>query len=367
MIIFKQTIQRIIKNKVRFFIIMVIPLIFILVFAMQSQVSLSIDIVDKDGSALSGKLADTLRNMYQSKVEIYDENAVHDRIYSYQSDYCIIIEPGFEQKLLDGREPEIRELYVFEKEKLYFAKMKIESFVSEIKLLAAGVNYDKDKFNSALKAFEDGSLSTASGSETDGKKTQTRIAMGFMIQFMLYMSVITAGIILEDKSSGVFFRMFYAPVTLKRYITENLAAFLIVGVLQAVVILSLLKWVFGFYLGNSPVSFYILMIAFAIVCISLGTWLVSLFRKPLYAYLTIALITSPLVMLGGCYWPKEFMSDTVNSIARFLPTSWVMQSVDRLIYDGKNILDLGLEVFILLIFAAIFLAAGLIKKVDISR
>lgn len=82
MIIFRQTVNRIIKNKVRFVIIMVIPFMFVLLFAMQSEISLSIDIVDKDGSFLSGKLADTLKGMYQSKVELLDENDENDRIYS---------------------------------------------------------------------------------------------------------------------------------------------------------------------------------------------------------------------------------------------------------------------------------------------
>lgn len=367
MIIFKQAVDRIAKNKVRFAVIMVIPFMFILLFATQTKISLSIDVVDKDGSFLSGKLADTLKGINQAKVESVDESDVNDRIYSYQSDYAVIIEPGFEQSLLEGRDPDIREFYIFEKEKLFFAQMEIESFITDVKLLAAGVGYDRDKFLKAFEAFENGKLTTANGSEISGKQTQTRTAIGFLIQFMLYMSVVTAGIILEDKSNGVFYRVFYAPVTLTRYVAENLAAFVIVGALQVVVILSILKWGFGFYFGSSPVSFYIILTVFSLVCIALGTWLVSLFKKPLYAYLAILCITTPLIMLGGCYWPKEFMSDTVNLMARFLPTSWIMQGVDRLLYDGKTILDLGMEAVILLIFAGIFLAAGLIRKVDISK
>lgn len=367
MIIFKQAVNRILQNKIRLVIIMVIPFMFILLFAMQSKISLSIDVVDKDGSFLSGRLTDTLKAIYQSRVQILNENDINDRIYSYQSDYAVIIEPGFEQSLLEGKDPDIREFYIFEKEKLFFAQMQVESFITNVKLLAAGVDYDKNKFLKAYDGFEDGKLATANGSAASGRQTQTRTSMGFLIQFMIYMSVVTAGIILEDKSNGVFFRVFYAPITLKRYIVENLAAFVIVGVFQVVVILSVLKWVFGFYFGSSPISFYIILSVFSLVCICLGTWLVSLFKKPLYAYLSILFLTTPLIMLGGCYWPREFMSDTVNRIARFLPTSWVMQGVDKLLFDGKNILNLGMEIVILLIFAGVFLAAGLIRKVDISK
>ena len=366
MIIFRQAVKRIIQNKLRLIVLMIIPALFIILFAMQNETSLSIGVVDNDQTILSNKLIEGIKNIYEVKVKILDEKAVFDKTVSYQTDYSIIIEPGFEEKLMAGKNPEIKEFYIAEKEKLFYARMYIENYIYNMKLIANGVGFDKDGFSNALKKYDDGSLSVKNESGTGKKMPQSRAAMGFLIQFMLYMSVITAGLVLEDKGSGVFYRVFYAPVTLKRYFTENLAAFLIVGILQVSVVLVLVKSI-GLELGNSPLSMYILLIVFSLVCISLGIWLVSLFKKPLHAYLAIILVTTPLVMLGGCYWPKEFMPDTINKIALFLPTTWVMQGVDKFLYNGKNIMDALLEVLVLLIFSGIFMAAGLLRKVDISK
>lgn len=112
MIIFKQAAKRILRNKVRFIILMVIPMMFILMFAIQSDISFSIGVVDKDGSYLSGKMIDTLKAMYKTKIEVLDEKDVYDKIISYQEDYCIIIEQGFEQRLLKGEKPDLEEFYV---------------------------------------------------------------------------------------------------------------------------------------------------------------------------------------------------------------------------------------------------------------
>jgi len=131
-------------------------------------------------------------------------------------------------------------------------------------------------------------------------------------------------------------------------------------------ILTFMRFVFGLYIGKNPFNMYILFIIFAIVCVSMGIWLVSLFKKPIGAYLTIFLMATPLVMLGGCYWPRELMPDIMNNIARFVPTSWVMLGVEKIIYDGKGILDITLEIIVLFVFSGIFLAAGLLRKVDVS-
>ncbi|MDW7674836.1 MAG: ABC transporter permease [Bacillota bacterium] len=367
MIIFNQALKRIFLNKTKLLVLLVMPMLFIILFAMQEERSLTIGVVDNDHSTLSQKLANDLADIHRVKVTILEEKEVYDRSVSYQIDYAIIIESGFEERLMSGEKPSIKEFYLQEKEKLFFARNFVEDFIFNLQILANGVGYHQDSFNIALKEYENGKLILTNASADNDKIPQARRAMGFLVQFMLYMSVITAGLILEDKNSGVFYRVFYAPITLKRYLAENLAAFLIVGALQVMLILGLLKLFFGMEFGSNPLNLYTLLVAFAIVCVSFGMWLVSLFKKPLGAYISIILLTTPLVMLGGCYWPMEFMPETLQRIALFIPTSWVMTGVDKILYEGKNIMGTGLELLVLLTFSGIFLAAGLIKKVDISK
>jgi len=367
MTIFNQAMKRIFKNKIRLLVLLIMPFMFIAMFAMQDERSLTIGVVDNDYSTLSENLIDSLSEIDKLKVIILEEKNVYDMTVSYQIDYTILIEEGFEAKLLNGENPEINEFYLNEKEKLFFTRNSVENFIYNMKTLAAGVDFNKDKFSMALIEYENGKLNLDNEAVTGNKIPQTRQAMGFLVQFMLYMSVITAGLILEDKNSGVFYRIFYAPVTLKRYIMENLMAFLIVGIIQVTMIIGLMKVAFKMDFGSNPINMYLLFIVFSIVCISFGIWIISLFKKPIGAYTSIILITTPLVMLGGCYWPMDFMPDIFQKIGLFIPTSWVMKGVDKILYEGKNIMDIYLEILVLLIFTGIFLAAGLFKKVDISK
>jgi ABC-2 type transport system permease protein len=367
MIIFNQCIKRIFKNKIRFVILLIMPIIFIAMFALQDERSLTIGIVDKDQSTLSKKLSESIKNMDKVKTISLKENQIYDTTTTYQTEYSIIIEPGFEENLIAGKKPEIKEFYIDEKEKIFYARSFVENYINNMVMLANGVGNDKSKFMSVLSKYENGKLSFKNESKTDGRIPKGRQAMGFLVQFMLYMSVITAGLLSEDKNSGIFFRVFYAPVTLKRYLTENISAFLIIGIIQVTVVFALIRIVFGLELGKNILNIYLLFCIFSLVCVSLGMWVVSLFKKPLVAYAAIFLAATPLVMLGGCYWPVNFMSDTMQKIAQFLPTTWVMSGVDKILYEGKNIFQIGLVVLVLLIFSGIFFGAGLLKKVDISK
>lgn len=367
MTIFNYTIRRVFKNKIKLIILLIAPLLFIGMFATQTERALTIGIVDNDNSIISRQLISGLSDIHKIELMIIEENTVQDRIASYQLDYALIIEKDFEKDIINGISPQVNEFYLQEKEKIFYARSFAEGFIYDMKILAAGTGFNEERFFEAFKEYKNPRLVLQSSDIDESNLFQTRSAMGFLVQFMLYMSVVTAGIILEDKSSGVFYRTFYGPVTLKRYIIENLIAFITVGVIQVTLIMLLLKAVFKMDFGNGSFSMYLLFVVFTIVCIALGTWIVSIFKKPVGAYATIVLITTPLVMLGGSYWPMDFMPDILQKIALFIPTTWVMRGVEEILYKNANIVEIYLEVLLLLIFAGIFFSAGLFKKVDISK
>lgn len=367
MIIFEQAIKRIFINKVRVLVLLIMPALFIVMFAMQNGSSFTIGIVDNDNTELSKRLINNLKSMDKIKVMELKEKEVYDKAVSYQTEYSLIIEDGFEEKLLNDKNPVVKEFYLEEKEKLFYARAFVDNYLRNIKSIVKSSNSDKVKLSRALEEYESAKLSVINESAKDKEIDQSRLAMGFLVQFMLYMSVITASLIAEDKSSGIFYRVFYAPVSVKRYIAENLAAFSVSALMQVAVILLLIKNIMGFELGRSVMNMYILFIVFALVCVSLGLLIVSLVKKPIFAYAIITLITTPLVMLGGCYWTKDMMPEVMNKIANFIPTTWVMTAVDKLLYQGKGLRDIVFEIFILILFASVFMAGGLFKKVDVSK
>ena len=367
MTVFNHTIKRLLGSKLKLLILLVLPVAFAVMFVMVNKTSMKIVIADNDESKLSQALVSQIKTMKGVQVSVISDADIDDKIISFQADYAIIIAKSFEKQILTNQPPFVSEFYTLDKEKLFYARALVNGFVADLQALSKSAGYDEQKFEAAYAAYENGHLALATSGQTEDKLTQSRGALGFLVQFMLYMSVITAGIILEDKASGVYFRVFFAPVSLKRYYLENLLAFLLVSSLQAAIVLSILGPVLGLPLGAHPLAIYLLFIAFGLVCISFGMWLITLFRKPVHAYTSIVFLVTPFVMLGGCYWPTSYMPDILVKISKFMPTTWAMQAVDKVLTDGAALGAIGLELLILMLFAAIFLAAGLVKKVEVSR
>lgn len=365
MTIFKYTMKRLFSSKVKFILLFLCPVIFTLMFITSASNLLYVAIADNDLSELSGKLVSGLSSLNGINVTTLNEYEAEDKLLSYQTDMTIIIQNGFEEAILSGKEPSVSLSYISEKEGLFYVKSYLNGFVADLETIASGTGYITAEFNKAFAIYEQKMLSAENISEDSSSKSPWVYgSFGFLVQFMLYMSIITCGVILEDKNSGVYHRIFYAPVTLKKYFAENLLAFMVVGFLQVTVSFIFISAIFGLSLINLS-SIFVLFVVFALVCIALGMWLITIIKKPLIAYLSILFLTTPLVMLGGCYWPAELMPDYIIDIAKFFPTSWVMQAVDKVLNSGADLIGISFEILILLLFAGIFMSLGLAKKVEV--
>lgn len=366
MIIFKSLMKRIFKSKIRFIIIMLGPFIFIALFAFHNHRAVTIGFVDYDLTAASEAVCSQLSHTDGIKLMKITEDQVYDLTASYVIDYSLIIGEGFEKAILDGDSPKIREYYIEDRQKLHFVKNSVSTEIENYQLLAKASGYEQSRFEAAIQKYASPGLSVVTGMKGMNKMDNTRGALGFLIQFMLYMAVITTGLILEDKASGIYYRTFYSPISSKRYMAESLAAFYTTAIIQCMGIILALVLVFRIYLGSMPLAVIGLFAIFSLVCIAMGLLLTTILKSPMQAYVAAAAITTPLVMLGGCYWDFAAMPWVLNKVGSFLPVSWVMRTVDAILDGSITAGALAANYGMLLLFAAIFLIAGLQRKVDIS-
>lgn len=367
MIIFNQAMKRILSNKVRIAVMLLLPIIFIVSFALQDANKIVVGVVDLDQSKLSKSLVEQIDSM--SKVSIVDlkESNMIAKTIKGKANYSIVIEKGFEENIISGEEVHIKEYYNEEKEKIYYIRLLEETFIQNMQSLAKGANYQKEAFEQTLEVYNDNKLDINNNNADNDKNTQSRSAMGFLVQFMLYMSVMTAVLICEDKSNGIFFRIFSSPLKLVKYIAQYMLAFWIIGIIQESIILILIRYVFDMSLGCKPILLFVLFGVFSMVCVSIGILLVSVLKKAIHAYIAIILLTTPMVMLGGCYWSSEIMPEYMQVASLAIPTTWVMRAVDNLLLTQMNEKIFLQSIGALLVFAAVFLAIGMTRRIDVGK
>ncbi|MEN8907326.1 MAG: ABC transporter permease [Clostridiales bacterium] len=365
MIIFKYAMFRIFKNKIKIAILLFAPIIFIIVFATDNAEVMKLGIVDNDKTILSKTLVENLQSTEAEIIHI-EEDEVIDKSVSHVVKYALVIDDGFEYNITKGNGAKIKEFYATENEKLYIIRSQVDNFIYNMKSLAHNSNYNKENFDKLLELQKSSKLGYVNNNKDIQEKLKAEASLSILIFFMLYMSVITAGIILEDKVKGTFTRIFYSSMSLKNYIFQNLIAFFLIGFIQVSVIFIFFKTVSKVSFSENSWSMYILFIIFAMLCISLGIWLISIFKKPLQVYVAIVFITSPLSFLGGVFYPPETMPDIMQKIGLFVPTTWLMKGVRKIMYDGYNITNLGPEILILVLFIGIFLTSGMIRKTELT-
>lgn len=183
---------------------------------------------------------------------------------------------------------------------------------------------------------------------------------------MLFLSTNMISIILKDKKSNVYFRIFSTPISVKKYMIQNIASFLVILLVQISLIFYFMVKVFNANFGPSIWNMFILFFIFAIVSVSISVLIASISKSIRQASTVITLISTPMCMLGGCFWPRDIMPSVLQNVSNFVPTTWVLKGAEKLA-SGGNLTVIYKEIFILGLFAITFILLSSWRKVDIIK
>ncbi len=68
----------------------------------------------------------------------------------------------------------------------------------------------------------------------------------------------------------------------------------------------------------------------------------------------ISMVNIPMLMVGGCFWPKEIMPEFMQTLSNFMPTAWFLNGAEKIL-DGKGILAAAPEIAYLMGLSALLL------------
>lgn len=367
--IFRLTLKRLFSSPIRVAVMFIAPILFIMMFVLTLDVNFSVGIVDDDMSYLSKAIATELSERYN--ITMINEESVTSRIAEYTDGYILHIPEGFEASL-NGEADDIKLIGYYQdpSRKVTAIEEDVNGIVVRMRTIVKGVNGELNRAYALYDTYREKKFDIIDKEGASGIIGRFISSMGFLIQFLLYMAIATTGLLIEDKEKGTYFRNFYAPITMRRYLFESLLAFIAVGFIQVTSVFLFILGTMDFdstgFGGMFFVKTYCIMLLFSVVAIALGLFVVNIFKSATGAYTFMGTVTTPLVMIGGCYWDKAMMPDTLNMIGKFLPTTWAMDGIKLVISSGtweQFIQVIG----ILILFIACFFALGLTKKVDIAN
>ncbi len=368
MTVFSYTMKQLLRKKLSLVLILVVPAQAVGVmfgFGLTGASNLAIGIVDHDNTQLTELLSDFLGE--SSALNSLEETDIKNALAGGGTDYVLVIDSGFTEKLINNQNPSIRGYGIQETNTSRPVKVKVDSFLSAAHNLAK-IAGNEAAFYRGMESYTAGSFSVnvQSYGEADQNVNKILSGMGLLAISMMFLSIMTALNLLEEKKNHTFFRVLISPISLKSYMLQKILCFLVLFLVMITFALLSFRFLFEIYLGPSPVNLFIVLAVFALLCIAMSVALASLTRTSQQLGTAATLTIMPLSMLGGLFWPREIMPEILQDIGQFLPTTWLVNAAGTVVL-GNPINDALPALAILIGYTLVFFLLGTWSKKDIAR
>ncbi len=183
---------------------------------------------------------------------------------------------------------------------------------------------------------------------------------GFGLMGLLFFAIESAVVLVRDRRLGIWRRLRASPVS-------PYVFFLSRAVSSTVITLAIITVMFGFgallygirILGSFP-GFALVAIATALMSATLGLLIATFGRSENQARGISMLVIFLMLATGGAWFPLSRMPDWIQSGALYLPVRWSVEGFDAMTWRGLGLADGARYAGMLLIFAVIFGAFGLL-------
>jgi ABC-2 type transport system permease protein len=172
----------------------------------------------------------------------------------------------------------------------------------------------------------------------------------------LFLTALTGAVaLIENRRLGLSRRMLATPTAPGTVIAGEALGRVLVGIVQALVIIFGSALLFGVRWGQ-PAGVAAVVVLFIGVGAGAGVFLGTLFRNEQQAGAVSLLLGLGLGALGGCMVPLEVFSPAMRRVAHITPQAWGNDAFARLVGHGATISGILPQLGVLAAYAAVLLA-----------
>lgn len=335
---------------------------------------------DQDHSSLSSSLSAYLASQHQPVDMAYDEQSIKDAMFFEEIQVYIQIPEGFEQALLEGREPQL----ILRQKPDYAAgamlSQQVNAYVGNVqKYLAAGISNDMSSIlqNVEKDLSRQVSVEMVSNQDVAGSVIQMSMYFSYLAYIMMALFFMLGGLILTSiNEQTIRMRNLISPISTVSFNLQLFGAFILSAFgLWLFFIVSLQCMVPNVLWSEQGVYFLINSILFLLECMGL-TYLISTLlagmdkaEEKLNGMANVLCLG--MSFLGGVFIPQMMLSEGVKLVGSFLPTFWYVKAINEIVATQEfrgEALTMVLQCFgIQLLFAlAFFLLALFISRMKTS-
>jgi len=360
MIVFANTIKRIIRQPVNWVFVLLFPVIFALLLpasvgggvvpADDATAGMRFGVTDQDNTILSQALVQQLKSRYT--VDTLIEEDISAALTDSEVPWVLLIREGYERDILAGRAPALEGYSLTISDVSALGNVSAQNIARALLLLGSNDS-------SVLEAWRAASRVSVSVIPADNWQ-QTAFWFGFYGFVAIFTAFFIIRTLVEDKRRGMPDRLNVLPQSTRHILVySTLAAFIVTEVTVALLVL-VLRLMSG-AIPNMGFLFLLLSL-YNLFSVSMVLAIVTILRDQGSVPAVLSMVATIFAMLGGLFWPLDVVPDFMQKLAWVSPGYWLSRgilNIREITFDG-----FGLPVLFLAAFVAAALLLGGWKRVQ---
>ncbi len=344
MTVLLNNLKRIFLKPINIVLMIVVPIVLNLMFIsiFNAEQMYEVGIIDLDDSKLTASIIEEMKIAANTHEYENDDAVINSALINSTINMAIRFPENYAEDMINGKCPKV-EIYAVEENTdsvpLTMLVAAIGTNCGEIGKLCDG---DEDKFYDCVEDYLEGTFQTEYNNFDLSKGEQIERAvnsLGYLAMGMMFLMSFATTLLLEDKMSRVYSRILTTPTTRASYLLQHLLSYVIVAAVQVVLIISLLPVIMDGQLsfGDSfGVTLQVMLVTliFATACIAIGLTVSRFSKNNVVAGAFIGLVNLPVLMLGGCMWPRDLMPEGLQKVGDFVPTTWFLKAAEEVLYEN---------------------------------
>jgi ABC-2 type transport system permease protein len=319
------------------------PIMFVLLFGVlfsgSSDSKVTVGIVDQDGTAVSAQVKDAFGQVPLLVLKSGTLDAETAAMKNGDVSAVIVIPSGLAETVGSAkagqRVSKAIELYTDPAQTQ--TQQVIQNVVSQV----------ASSFNLGLSGGSNVMTVDQKTLSSTNVSTVTYLVPSILAMALMQLGVFAAVPLVQQREKGILKRMGATPLPRWKLVASNILLRLIVAVVDTVLILGVGIAVFNIQIvGNLALAAGFVFLG-AGAFLALGFMLASFLKTEEQATGVVQVVQMPLMFLSGIFFPFTFMPGFLQSVARFLPLTYLGDGLRQSMVNAPQIAPLAVDAAIL--------------------
>jgi ABC-2 type transport system permease protein len=163
----------------------------------------------------------------------------------------------------------------------------------------------------------------------------------------------------RERERGTFENLLATPALPVEVMTGKIVPYIMIGLIQVTLVLLASKYIFDVPMEGNLLVLYGVILVFIAANLTLGITFSSIARNQLQAMQMTFFFFLPSILLSGFMFPFRGMPEWAQWLGNALPLTHFLSLVRGLMLKGNGVADIWPQLWPILLFMGVVLAAGL--------